>query len=85
MNRATALALAAMLLLAAAHGAQALPIVGASANTIPRGTFMVDTWGTWLNFTASLQKDGNGGSSWVGFKDDEKWTAGSLVPRVYYG
>ncbi|MCK4512112.1 transporter, partial [bacterium] len=84
MNRATALGLTAILLLAA-PAAQALPIVGASANTIPRGTFMIDTWGTWLNFTKSWQEDGNGGSSWVGFREDRKWTAGSLVPRVYYG
>jgi len=85
VNRATALVLTVILLLAAAHGAQALPIVGASANTIPRGTFMVDTWGTWLNFTKSWQEDGNGGSSWIGFTEERKWTAGSLVPRVYYG
>ena len=85
MNRATALALTAILLLAAAHGAQALPIVGASANTIPRGAFMIDTWGTWVDFTKSWQEDGNGGSSWIGFTEERKWTAGSLVPRVYYG
>lgn len=85
MNRATALAMAAILLLASTHGAQALPIVGASANTIPRGTFMIDTWGTWLDFTVSWQEDGNGGSGWVGFTEDRKLTAGSLVPRVYYG
>ncbi len=91
MNRATALAptasllLTIALLLAAAPGAQALPIVGASANTIPRGTFMLDTWGTWLDFTVSWQEDGNGGSGWVGFTEDKRWTAVSVVPRVYYG
>jgi len=85
VNRATTLAMAAILLLASARGAQALPIVGASANTIPRGTFMVDTWGAWVDFTKSWQEDGNGGSGWIGFTEGTQWTAVSLVPRVYYG
>lgn len=65
--------------------ATALPIVGASANTIPAGTFMLDTWGVWQNFTVSWLGDGNGGSGWIGFTEERTWTAGSLVPRVYYG
>jgi hypothetical protein len=63
----------------------ALPIVGASANTIPGGTFMLDTWGTWREFSVSWQADGNGGSGWVGFPEDREWTSGSLAARVYYG
>lgn len=72
-------------MLALAIGAQALPIVGASANTIPAGTLMLDMWGTWQGFTVSWQEDGNGGSGWIGFTEERQWTAGSLVPRVYYG
>jgi hypothetical protein len=65
--------------------AAALPIVGATANTIPAGTFMLDAWGTWIDYDVSWQEDSNGGSGWIGFREDLKWTSGSFVPRVYYG
>jgi hypothetical protein len=77
------LAVACVLFLASA--AMALPIVGASANTIPAGTFMLDVWSSWQDFTVSWQEDDNGGSGWIGFTEERKWTSGSLVPRVYYG
>ncbi len=77
------LAVAFMLLFSSA--ASALPIVGASANTIPGGTFMLDTWISWQEFTVSWQEDGNGGSGWIGFTEERQWTAGSVVPRIYYG
>jgi hypothetical protein len=67
------------------HGAAAFPIVGASANTIPGGTFMLDLWGTWSDFGMEWQEDDNGGSGWVGFAENREFTAGSVVPRVYYG
>ena len=85
MNRTTALALTAVLVLAGTHGAQALPIVGASANTIPAGTFMLDTWGIWQSFTMSWDESQNGDSGWIGFRDGTHITAGSFVPRVCYG
>lgn len=85
MNRALAAALCGVLVLAAAGVASALPIVGASANTIPGGSFMIDVWGTWQDFTMSWQEEQDGDSVWVGFRDDTQWTAGSFVPRVYYG
>lgn len=78
-------ALAAACAFVAAAPVHALPIVGASASTIPAGTFMVDTWGSWLNFTRSWQEDSDGGAGWVGFREGTQWTSGSLVPRVYYG
>jgi len=68
-----------------ASSASALPIVGASANTIPARTFMLDVWGTWIDFDVAWQEDNNGGSGWIGFRENLKWTSGSLVPRVYYG
>ncbi|MFH1688667.1 MAG: transporter [Candidatus Eisenbacteria bacterium] len=83
ITRLHVLAVACMLLLTSA--ASALPIVSASANTIPAGTFMLDVWSSWLDFTVSWQEDGNGGSGWVGFTEERQWTAGSLVPRIYYG
>lgn len=46
---------------------------------------MLDTWGSWRDFTVSWQEDNNGGSGWIGFREDLKWTSGSVVPRVYYG
>jgi hypothetical protein len=77
--------LAVVCILLVTSAASALPIVGASANTIPRGTFMLDVWSSWQDFTVSWQEDDNGGSGWIGFIEDRQWTSGSLVPRVYYG
>jgi hypothetical protein len=85
MKRVVGIALLIALTVIVHDAAQALPIVGASANTIPAGTFMLDTWGMWREFTVSWQGDGNGGAGWVGFPEDRKWTAGSLAFRVYYG
>ncbi|MCK4409267.1 MAG: transporter [Candidatus Eisenbacteria sp.] len=85
MRRAIKLLLPVVVVFAIAPAARALPIVGASANTIPARRFMIDTWGTWQDFTVSWQGDGNGGSGWIGFTEERKWTTGSLVPRVYYG
>jgi hypothetical protein len=65
--------------------ALALPIVGASANTIPGGSFMLDVWGTWREYTVEWKEDDNGGSGWVGFLEDHTETSGSFTPRVYYG
>lgn len=77
--------LAAVCVLSLASSSSALPIVGASANTIPAGTFMLDVWGSWQDFSVSWQEDGNGGAGWVGFTEERQSTSGSLVPRICYG
>ena len=77
--------LAVVCILLVTSAASALPIVGASANTIPAGTFMLDIWGSWQDFTTEWKEDHNGGTGWVGFTEGRQRTAGSLVPRIYYG
>lgn len=84
MHRATALALTAVLLLAFAPGAQALPIVGASANTIPAGTFMMDIWGTWQDYSLRHGPDG-ADPEWEGLGSGDNVTSVALVPRICYG
>jgi hypothetical protein len=84
MRKATTLTLAVALLALSASHSGALPIVGASASTIPRGTFMFDTWGTWQNYTMFYE---NGGDTpgWRSIDPGFEATSGSFVPRVYYG
>ncbi len=84
MRRAIALLLPVIVVFATAPGAQALPIVGASANTIPAGTLMLDTWGTWQDY--SVRYEANGATpGWCGLRSGERVTSVSFVPRVYYG
>lgn len=73
------LALVCVLFSSTAH---ALPSVGASANTIPSGTFMMDVWGIWQDY--SLEYDA-GDDEWRSPGPGVTVTSGSLVPRVYYG
>jgi hypothetical protein len=69
-----------------ASTAAALPIVGASANTIPGGTFMLDVWGIYQNFAYSWDEASDSDySGWVGFTNNTQITAASFVPRLYYG
>ncbi len=84
MRRTIALLLPVVAVLALAPGAQALPIIGASANTIPRGTFMIDTWGTWQDYSFLHGPDG-ADPEWEGLRSGDSVTSGSLVPRIYYG
>lgn len=85
MNAARVLAGVAALALVCSS-ASALPIVGASANTIPRNTVMLDVWGTYQNFAYSWDEASDSDySGWVGFTNRTEITAASFVPRVYYG
>jgi hypothetical protein len=81
-STAVPLLITCVLLLASA--AQALPIVGATANTIPAGTFMIDMWATWQDYSMAY---GSGGDTpgWESLEPGATATSGSLVPRVYYG
>jgi hypothetical protein len=83
------LAIALLVLTALSFGAPcafALPIVGASANTIPAGTFMLDVWGTYQNFVYSWDESSDPNySGWVGFTNGNQIVATSFVPRIYYG
>jgi hypothetical protein len=65
----------------------ASPLVGASANTIPQGTFMMDTWYLYRNFTRSYVDDlhGDNVGGWVDLPDSTSVVAVDFVPRVYYG
>lgn len=84
MRRAIALLLSVVVVLAAAPGAQALPIVGTSANTIPAGTVMLDMWGTWQDLTLKYKSTGDS-PGWCGLGSGDRVTSGSFVPRIYYG
>ncbi|HYW68173.1 MAG TPA: transporter, partial [bacterium] len=64
--------------------AAALPIVGASANTIPAGTFMLDVWGIWQDYSVTYKATGDN-PGWCGLESGRTVTAGSFVPRIYYG
>ena len=84
MRRAIRLLLPVVVVLAAAPGAHALPIVGASANTLPAGTVMLDMWGTWQDLTLKYKSTGDS-PGWCGLGSGDRVTSGSLVPRIYYG
>ena len=84
VRRAIVLLLSVVVVLAAAPGAQALPIVGASANTIPAGTFMLDVWGTWQDYSLTHGPVG-ADPEWKGLESGDNVTAMSFVPRIYYG
>jgi hypothetical protein len=84
VRRAIVLLLPVVVVFAIAPGAQALPIVGASANTIPAGTFMLDMWGTWQDYSIKHNSTGDD-PGWCGLGNGDNVTSGSLVPRIYYG
>lgn len=86
MRRPLAIA-TALVVLATTGAASALPIVGASANTIPAGTFMMDTYFLWRDFSqqynGSLYGADDGG--WIDLPNDRELSFIDLVPRLYYG
>jgi hypothetical protein len=85
VNEARLISLLLMCALAATP-ASALPIVGRSAETIPAGTFMLDTWGVYMNYAYSWEEASDPDySGWVGFTRSEQMTAASFVPRLCYG
>lgn len=67
--------------------ATAAPLVGVSANTIPQGTFMVDTWFLSRDFGRAYVDDlhGEDVGGWEDLPDGTGVTAVDFVPRVYYG
>jgi len=71
-----------LVLLAASSGVQSAPIVGASANTIPEGTFMVDGWFLVRDFTWAYE---NSSESWTTLPGNTSETATTFMPRLYYG
>jgi hypothetical protein len=86
MRRPIALA-AALVALAAVATASALPIVGASANTIPAGTFMMDTYFLWRDFSREYRTSlyGTGEGGWIDLPEDRELSFIDLTPRLYYG
>jgi hypothetical protein len=68
--------------LAAAAASVAAPIVGASANTLPKGAFMVDGWFMWRD-TTWIYEDSS--ETWLSLPSDVTMTAGSIMPRICYG
>lgn len=87
MKRTSNLVGLAALALVLASSAYASPLVGVSANTLPQGTFMMDTWGIWRDYQRAydegLYDQDDGG--WISLPDDYRLTSASLVPRLYYG
>jgi len=58
------------------------PLVGASANTLPQGGFMIDTWAVWKDYTRIYVSEEDG---WEDLPNGSKLQAASFVPRLYYG
>ena len=77
----------ALAVLTVAGAASALPILGASANTLPAGAYMMDTYFLWRNFTRQYDADlyGSGDPGWIELPDERSVSFISLVPRIYYG
>jgi hypothetical protein len=71
---------AVLLLLLVAAQASAAPVVGITANTLPQGKFMMDTWVTWKSYDRYWQD-----AQWKEFPEAGSLTTLSMVPRVYYG
>jgi len=86
MRRPIALA-TALAVFGVAASACALPIVGASANTLPAGAFMMDTYFLWRDFSreynSSLHGPDEGG--WIDLPEDRELSFIDLTPRLYYG
>ncbi len=61
---------------------EASPLIGASANTLPRGKFMMDGLLWYMDFAESY--DYNKGE-WVDFQSGESFTKALFLPRFYYG
>lgn len=76
----TAVLLAAALL--ASASAAAAPIVGASANTLPAGQFMIDGWFMWRDYTWMYE---DSSETWLTLSSERTITAGTIAPRVCYG
>jgi len=80
MRRTIARATLALLVCSVTVPAAASPVVGCTANTLPRGSFMVDAWFSWRTYTRTMTGDG-----WTEFPPGTNVTDGFFVPRLYYG
>lgn len=76
-----------VLALALSEGASAVTLVGTSANTLPEGKFMLDTWFMWRDYTREYEQNLQEGETvgWVDLPEDETRTHGTLAPRLLYG
>jgi len=65
----------------------ASPLVGVSANTLPEGKFMLDTWFMWRDYAREYERGLQGGDTvgWVDLPKDETRTHGTIAPRLLYG
>jgi hypothetical protein len=79
--------LALCVLLGVAPVAFGSPIVGTSANTLPKGKFVLDIWATWLEYDKvyNYDLDGQGHAGWIALPDNIAYTSASFVPRLLYG
>ena len=85
--RRAALLSAIALALAVCQPAAAATLVGVSANTLPEGTFMLDTWFMWRDYTREYEQGLQGGDTvgWVDLPASETRTHGTIAPRLLYG
>ncbi|MBD3348713.1 MAG: hypothetical protein GF400_05915 [Candidatus Eisenbacteria bacterium] len=72
----------ALLILVTSSDVGASPIVGASANTLPEGEFMLDAWFLWRDFTWEYE---DSEQFWSTLPTTDTRTGASLMPRLYYG
>jgi hypothetical protein len=84
--RKTAIALAAGILLGVTALSSAAPIVGLTANVLPKGKWMMDTWVVYQSYTKTWEDGPWNGGGWdgAGFPNGGR-TFFATVPRVYYG
>ncbi len=87
MRRTATILVLLISVLALTAPANASPLVGASANTIPQGAFMMDTWFLYRDFGRAYVDDlhGEDVGGWEDLPNGTGVTAVDFVPRVYYG
>ncbi len=87
MRRTVTMMVLFVLCLSIGTSATASPLVGASANTIPQGAFMMDAWFLYRDFSRAYNEDlfAEDEGGWEEFPEGTGITAVDFVPRVYYG
>ncbi len=87
MRRTAVVVVTAFAALVLAQTAIATPVVGVSANTLPQGKFMLDTWYFYRDFTRIYidNLDGDGPGGWKDLANNKSFTRACFVPRIYYG
>ena len=78
---------AAVVALCLSSAALAVTLIGVSANTLPEGKFMFDTWFMWRDYTREYEQGLQGGDTvgWVDLPASETRTHGTIAPRLLYG